>query len=232
MIIAVCDDEVIFREKVIKILKIYKEEHTLSYEVVFFSSGNELLKYKEPYFLVFLDIEMPGMNGMQVARHIKQKNKDTIIVFLTSHPEMMQKAFEVRAFRYLLKPVSQKDLDECMNAVMEELEAATVMLHKGGIQKIVKIKDILYIEAGIKNTVVRTEEGIYESKSSMAEWDDMLTDGNFFRCHKTYFVNLAYVNEIQKEYASLHNLERVAVSRRKRKEFEKRILGYIKRNAK
>jgi DNA-binding LytR/AlgR family response regulator len=65
----------------------------------------------------------------------------------------------------------------------------------------------------------------------MAEWEDSLSDGSFFRCHKTYFVNLAYVDEIQKEYATLYNQERVAVSRRNKKEFEKRIIQYIKRNA-
>jgi len=231
MTIVVCDDEIIFKEKVFKILYQYREEHSLSYDMVFFTSGTELLKYKEQFFLVFLDIEMPGLDGLEVARCLKQNNRDAIIVFLTSYPEMMQKAFEVRAFRYLLKPLSKDALYECMNAVMDELEVATVMLYKGGILKIVKTKNILYIEAGIKNTIVRTEDGIYESKNSMVEWDDRLTGGNFFRCHKTYFVNLAYVDEIQKVYATLYNSERVAVSRRNRKEFELRMLNYIKRNA-
>jgi two-component system LytT family response regulator len=231
MTIAVCDDEKIFREKVLQLLMQYKEENAISYDTAFFSSGKELLNYKESYFLVFLDIEMPGLNGLEVARRIKQKDKETIIVFLTSHPQMMQKAFEVRAFRYLLKPVNKEELYKCLNAVLGELESETVLLQRDGVNKIINLKKILYIEAGTKNTIVRTEEGIYESKNNMAEWEDRLTDGSFFRCHKTYFVNLAYVDEIQKEYATLYNKERVSVSRRNRKEFEKRILIFIKRNA-
>ncbi len=231
MTIAVCDDEKIFREKVVSMLAQYRKENACTFEIASFASGKELLNYEGTYFLVLLDIEMPGIGGMETARRIKEKNKDIIVVFLTSHAQMMQKAFEVRAFRYLLKPISMIDIDQCLNAVMAELEEETVILSREGMDKLVSIRKILYIEAGIKNTIVRTEEGTYASKNNMAEWEDRLTDGSFFRCHKTYFVNLAYVDEIQKEYATLYNRERVAVSRRQRKEFEKRILQYIKRNA-
>ena len=98
MIIALCDDEKIFHWNVISLLEKYREERGLSFQIVEFSSGAEVLNYKEDIFLVFMDVEMPGMNGIETAKFLRQKNKETIIVFLTSHAEMMQKAFEVKAF--------------------------------------------------------------------------------------------------------------------------------------
>ena len=231
MIIAVCDDEKILCEKVCCLLEQYRKKNCLSYNLVHFLSGQDLLNYKEDISLVFLDIEMPKMDGMEVARILKQTRKDTVLVFLTSHKEMMQRAFKVKAFRYLIKPVKPNELYECIDDFMEELEATTTILCREGIQKIVHTKHIIYIEAGARNTVVRTEDGSYESKNKMNDWEVVLRDECFFRCHKTYFVNLAYVDEITKEYATLYNQERVAISRRKRKEFELRLFNYLKRKA-
>lgn len=231
MTIAVCDDERIFRVKILELLENYKKEHFLTFEILEFSSGEELLNYKNDIFLVFLDVEMPGRNGMEIAKLIKEKKENILIVFLTSHSEMMQKAFQVKAFRYLLKPLRHRDFLECMESAMKEMKASKVLLSVDGIQKVVNLKEIQYIEAGEKNTFIRTKSTTYESKYTMTEWVNILADGHFFRCHKTYYINLAFVDEIHKEYAVLYNKERVAVSRRSRKEFNQKLLDYIKSNS-
>ncbi|MHB8128694.1 MAG: LytR/AlgR family response regulator transcription factor [Mobilitalea sp.] len=231
MTIAICDDVSIFREKVFELLEKYRVEHNLLYKVVKFTSGEELLNYKGDIFLIFLDFEMPGMNGMEIARLLKQKSKDTLITFLTSHPEMMQNAFEVKAFRYLLKPLKPHDLVNCMEVALMELAQSKVVLNIEGIQKVISIKNIQYIESGDNNTFVRTKDYTYQSKNTMIEWETILLEGCFFRCHKTYFVNLAFVDEIYKEYIVLYNKERVSISRRSRKEFQQKLLDYIKSNA-
>lgn len=232
MIIAICDDESIFRSNAVNLLERYREEHALSFEIAQFNSGMELLEYNKDILLVFLDFEMPGKNGMETARLLRQQNKDTMIAFLTSHPEMMQNAFEVKAFRYLLKPLKPRDLENCMNAALKELEQTKVAVYNNGVQKIINMKEIQYIEAGENYTFIRTEHGIYQSKNTMSEWERNVKDEFFYRCHKTYIVNLAFVDEIFTEHIVLYNKEKVLLSRRSRKEFQKKLFHYIKSHAK
>lgn len=232
MTIAICDDEPLFRSIVYQALEKYKSEHTLSFQIVEFKSGAELLNFREDIFLVFLDYEMPERNGMDTARLLKQKNKDILIAFLTSHPEKMQNAFEVKAFRYILKPLKHHDLENCMNAALAELNQSKVILSDQGIQKIVSLKEIHYIEAGDNYTYVRTDSTVYHSKYTMSEWEAIVKDEGLVRCHKAYIVNLKYVDEIYTDYIVLYSKEKVLLSRRSRKDFQQKLVNYIKNNAK
>lgn len=231
MTIAVCDDEVLFRINVIRLLEKYREDHMLSFQIAEFSSGDELLDYNCDIFLVFLDFEMPGRNGMSTARLLKQKNQDTLIVFLTSHPEMMQKAFEVKAFRYLLKPLRPHDLVISINAALKEMEQSKVVLFDNGVQKIINLKDIQYIEAGVNYTFARTEKSVFQSKNTMSEWENIVKEEHFYRCHKTYIVNIKFVDEVLINAVVLYNKEKVSLSRRNKKEFQQKLLQYIKNMA-
>ncbi len=231
MRIAICDDQSVILEQTKQSIKGYCERHSFACQLVQFTSGEALLSYPQELTLVFLDYEMPKLNGMDTACLLKQKHPDIYIVFLTSHPEMMPNAFEVRAFRYLIKPLSDKELEKCINAVRKELAPNEVILYDNDIQKIVRLRKIQYIEAAKKGTAVRTEKETLESSYTMADWQKIIFHESFFRCHKSYYINLAFIDEIHKDYAKLFNGEKVAISRRSRKEFQDKLMEYIKINA-
>lgn len=231
MRIAVCDDEKVFCQEVYNHIMLYRKNSQKDITIQLFQSGDDLLRSSQEFSMVLLDYEMKGINGMETARRLREKNKDVIIVFLTSHTEVMQEAFVVKAFRYMVKPITYQEIEACINAVREELEQEEELVFDDDIPKKIKLKHIVYIEAGNKGTCVRTSEGTYKSKNTMSDWESLLNDRYFYRCHKSYYINLAFVDKIYPEYVLLYNKEKVALSRRSRKEFQHRMNQFIKMKA-
>ena len=99
--VAVCDDEKIICNEIKKRLLEIRPE----FEVLLFSSGDELIKSDKNFDLIFLDIEMPQLDGMETAQILRKNHKNEYIIFLTSHSELMAEAFKVKAFRFLEKPI-------------------------------------------------------------------------------------------------------------------------------
>jgi DNA-binding LytR/AlgR family response regulator len=231
MRIAICDDQAMILEQTRQSIKNYCTKHSFPCELVRFLSGEALLEHAQDFDLVFLDYEMPKLNGMATARILKEKSPDTLIVFLTSHPEMMPNAFEVRALRYLLKPLSDIELERCINAARKEIAPTEVILYDGDIQKVTSLRNVQYIEAAERGTTVRTRKETLTSRFTMSDWQSILPQDSFYRCHKSFYINLAFVDEIHKDYVKLHNDERVAISRRCKKEFQDKLFGFVRNNA-
>lgn len=121
--IAICDDEPgVLGDMYRRVSRLRPE-----YSAECFGSGGELLKSKKRFDIVFLDIEMPGLDGMETARRLNERSGGIYIIFLTSHAQYMREAFKVRAYRYLVKPVDDKELCESVvHAEREILGRSTV----------------------------------------------------------------------------------------------------------
>ena len=148
MRIAVCDDEEIFRADIQKhIDKLYS---SLDVVVDSFSGGKNLIAAFEtrPYDLVFLDIEMPEMDGITLAKKLRQLDEKTYIVFLTGHVEYALEGYEVNALRYLTKPVQDDKLKEVLRYVADKMASKRqLMIKVDGEEHLLDISDILYLEA-------------------------------------------------------------------------------------
>lgn len=115
--IAVCDDEQIFVDEII-----YKlQSRSNKYQIVYFNSGEELTNSVLDFSILFLDIEMPGLSGMETAFKLREMNYDGIIIFLTSHTEFMPEAFKIKDFRFLDKPIDQEKFDEALTSAEKEI---------------------------------------------------------------------------------------------------------------
>jgi DNA-binding LytR/AlgR family response regulator len=110
VLVGICDDEAAIQEQLIRLCMKYKETNINDLETVCFSSGDELLKFSRPLDILFLDIQMRGLNGLQTAEKIREKDDSMIIIFLTGYRGYMQQGYRVRAFRYLIKPVIEQEL--------------------------------------------------------------------------------------------------------------------------
>lgn len=231
MLVGICDDEVIIRNQLIRYCEKYLETNLTDMKIISFSSGEDLLACKEPIDIIFLDIQMKGINGLKTAELIRRNDDSMIIIFLTGFRGFMQAGYRVKAFRYLLKPISEqefmKTLTEAINDITRNCKAIVSL--EGQIH-FIKLKEIIYIEYVDRYTIVRTKKGFFNCSTTMIEWETILNTGDFFRVHKAYIVNMEYIDEIGKEVL-LDNGEKVEVSIRQMGKLKKACKAYRRRNA-
>lgn len=234
MKIAICDDE----EKVQKILAEKVRRFCPEAEVLCYFSGEELLSEDEPPDILFLDIQMPGMDGMETAEKCRKKNKKMILVFVTATEDYVYRAFDVRAFHYLVKPFTeQKFMSVLFGAVKQYRELAEtgegesaredrciVILSRGSHIK-VRLRDIVYAEVFNRKVVIHKETESMEYYGKLSELEKLAGE-NFFRSHRSYLVNYRYVVKYD---ASGITLEKGTVPMAK-KNYPLFVQGYLQYN--
>ena len=229
--VAVCDDEKIISNEIKKRLLEIRPE----FEVSLFSSGDELIKADKSFDLIFLDIEMPQLDGMETAKIMRKNQKDEYIIFLTSHSELMAEAFKVKAFRFLRKPIELDAFREAVTMAENEIlsnEKLTISI-KGEL-KVIYLKDIVYIEAFGDGTYIYTNEEVIESKNTLKHWNQKLGTEHFFQTHKSFIVALRYVKKIDSVKVKIQSVcieEEIPVSRRKRTQLKDAVLRYVRLNS-
>ena len=234
MKIAVCDDERAAREHIISLIK----EQLPAAEITAFASGEELLAAKEDFDISFLDIEMRETSGMDAARQLRRRQEEkggakSIIIFITGYEKYMSDAFDVSAFHYLLKPVSQEKFRTVFDRALKELSAAEertkryILVKSSGIQQRVYLKDIYYIESANKKVIIHTAAGTLESYGKMEELEQM-TGAGFYRCHRCYLVNMEKIASYSVSAIQVTNGDSLILARKKYAEFVKRYMKYAK----
>lgn len=155
---------------------------------------------------IFLDINMPDMNGLSLSKIITKINPRTKIIFITAYKEYAVDAFEIKAFDYLLKPYSEARIKNLLKSLISSTQN-TLNLKNKSLKKItvniddklhvLSLKDIDFIEAFEKESHIFSNEKKYISKIKISKWQEMLEDFNFYRCHRSYIVNLDKITEIE-----------------------------------
>ncbi len=189
MRILICDDD----RFVVKEIKQYLEEYfsqkdNITPELVSFSDGDSLLADQGKKDLVFLDIEMPGSNGIRVSSELKKAYPDIFIFITTSYDQYLDDAMDAHAFRYLSKPLDKNRLFAGMDRAMRAYTDLTspVILRVGKTTKTISEADIIYIEAQDKTTLVHTTSDTYPANKSIRLWLDTLNACTFFQTSKSY----------------------------------------------
>lgn len=227
--VAVCDDEIIIAKEISKELT----QLCPDYSVDIFTDGKDLINTEIHYDLIFLDIDMPQLDGMQTAEHIRANGNGEYIIFLTSHTEFMPDAFKVKAFRFLIKPIDHEKFNEAViQAEKEILNDEKVSISEKGKTRLVSIKDIVCVEAFGDGTYVHTKYEAIENNKTLKYWKGVLGNEHFFQTHKSYIVAFRYVkcigvSDIEMQFMT----EKPLVSRRKQSEFNQMFFNYVKRNA-
>lgn len=231
MRIAICDDEKNIREFIgNKVRKQYPKA-----DVVFFSSGDELLISDKQIDILFLDIQMAGKNGMEVARELRKRGKRTILIFVTALEEYVFQAFDVGAFHYIVKPIDDKKFADVLHRAVEEFSAQSidikvpeeryVMIHNNGIHRKVILDEIIYAEIFNRKIVIHKQNETMEYYGKMSDLE-ALAGESFFRPHRAYLINLKYVERYD---ATTIYLEKgiALMAKKKYPEFVKKYMKYI-----
>lgn len=230
--IAVCDDEKIFVNDIIKKIKATNNE----YEIIPFYSGEELLNSKLDFNIIFLDIVMTGLDGINTAFTLRENNYDGIIIFLTSHTEFMPDAFKVNAFRFLNKPIEEDKFNEAFAAAQKNiLNTNHILINNEKNAIYLKYTDIIYFEAFGDGTYIYDKNGnIYVTDKQLKYWNEQVGNEHFFQIHKSFTVSFLYVKNISKDFkVTLRNCQQtLVVSRRKYLPFRTAFFDYIRKYAK
>lgn len=231
MRIGICDDETIISDELTRLCNKYMEHSLIKFDIIRFSSGEELLQYQEPIDILFLDIQMKRINGMRAAMKLREKDDSVSIIFVTAYHNFMLEGYRVRAFRYLLKPVSEEQFMKTLDEAVKDLnrDSKTILMKDGSLMCI-KLRNIIYIEYGNHRSLIRTKTSSYDSELSMRQWESILNTGDFYRVHKSYIVNMGCVEKID-NIITLDNGEKVDVSDRKRVKFKAALLEYRRLNS-
>lgn len=209
--IAICDDNRQDASRLEQMLEPILDNITgLTWETNIYETGEGLLRAMEdaPYALLFLDMEMPAMDGISLAESIRMKHRDVLIIFVTSHARYMQRSFEVQPFRYLMKPVSRGELEAAVRKATGELLRSRNWLsfeYKRTVYRL-RTDDLLYatVERG-KKLVLITERESYGYYGKLGELEKRLAPFSFCRIHTGFLVHWRYVRSLSKESATLRN---------------------------
>ncbi|MBO0600783.1 response regulator transcription factor [Sporosarcina sp. E16_3] len=189
--------------------------------------------------VVFLDVEMPKMNGVEVAKVLVELKKVPLIIFATAYPQFAAEAFRINAIDYLLKPYDEGQLKQTIERIdkvvypKEKVDAISnlgkLAVEKEGEIDYIYIKDILYMYRDEKVTKIITQKCDYEIKTSLKELESRLVSFSFFRIHKSYLVNLKYVSRLTPWFNGAYQLElegrneKLSVSRNYVKDLRQRL---------
>lgn len=231
--IAVCDDEVMeccnIAEKIREIL----EEMKIPCVVRRFFSGRELTGSRDNFDIIFLDIIMAELDGIKTAQIFRESAFDKIIVFISSSRDYVFDGYDVEAFQYLLKPIDEKKLKTVLKRAVVKTEKRKqeyiVVSRERQIRKLF-LDDIYYFEIRGRMIDVHGLDGIFSYYEQMSVLEDHLRGKGFFRCHKSYLVNLKYVDVYNRREVILDNGERIAIAKRRYEDFCREILEYMKKN--
>lgn len=228
--ISICEDEKEQQE----LLKTYIDQIfdglSIKYKLEVFNSGEELLEsYPKDANILLLDIQMGQINGMETARKIRQLDGKVEIIFITSLIEYALDGYEVRAYRYLIKPVKYENLKEnIINCIKEvDIKNKYIMIKEQGNQIKLDINEITYIEVQRGTITIHTLNEVYKINETMSNIENEIACSRFFRCHKSFLVNLEHVKSIKQYVVILENSEEVPVSRYRFKDTKDKLFDLI-----
>ena len=230
MHIAVCDDSMIERKIIMNALYEYASMHSVHFDITEYDSGMNLLydvQDGQDYNLVFLDIIMGEISGIDVAHRIREANSKSSIVFLTASPDFAVSSYDVDAAGYLLTPLETARAFAILDKVMRSCETQKYPIYKNSTITYVPIDQILYVESDNNRCILHQKgEGCYTVYKKLDTIQAELPSTHFLRCHKSFLVNMDYIKSADKEF-TLVTGDVVAIRQRNLKEMREKYLEYL-----
>ena len=215
--IAICDDEANQIEYLTDVVTTWAKKNRHAIEIKPYSAAKSLLfDYCEEkdFDILLLDIEMPGMSGVELAKAVRKENATVQIVFITGYYEYFSDGFDVSALHYLIKPADERKLMPVLDRAVSNLtyRQRSVLLTSPEGDRKVSLADIEYVESENVHVAVHTVSGVYRSRISLAKFAEQL-DETFIKVHRSYIVNLKYVKKITRTDITMVSGDLVPISR-------------------
>ncbi len=229
---AICDDEpFMVKEISAQLSKYMKEKNITSYSVCCFTNGRALLDSDLDFDLIFLDIQMERPNGMEAAKILRKRNNQSRLIFVTVLKECVFDAFEVEAYDYLLKPLDcdrfKRTVDRAIKALTREIDKS-IVIQKGMSCDIIPLSQVIYCEVQGRKLYIHQSNGTIVDYYNKLEDFERRVDGRFFKCHRSYLVNLDYVRGCKAGQVILAQGNVIPVSRLRERDLTQALLRHMK----
>lgn len=231
MRIAVVDDSIEDAQRIAGYLEQFQAEHHLNFQIkVFYASFDFLEEYHGNYDVIFLDIEMPGSDGLEAAREIRKRDRTVGIIFITSLAQYAIDGYEVQAIDFMVKPVGYYNfsvkLEKAFRFIESRREQDILITNKEGIVRIM-VSEILYIEKDRDYLVIHTKDGCFRTRGSIKEIKDKIGMLPFSECTSGCLIHLDYVKRVGKENVVLTSGQELPLSRRQKKQFTQDYINFV-----
>ena len=218
MRILICDDDALIIEQLQKYIKIFFENIGVKCpELIYFSDGESLLADKGEKDILFLDVEMPGMNGIYVGKELKKKNENIIIFIVTSYSEYLSKPLDKQRFFR-----NMKDAVDLYNTMTVKIPVET----KQGVHTLLA-SSVIAVEAQGRKVTVHTTLCDFESTHNMQYWLELLPKNRFFQTHRSFIINLEHVTDFDRNLVHMSDNQSAYLTKRKYSAFKEAYLLYL-----
>lgn len=232
---AVCDDEILLLPQLAAVIKNAFRRRELNVDLDTYSSAPELLGQifdGNAYDIYFLDIDLPGQNGITLAKKIRAVSEKAAILFVSAKEEQVYETFQTQPLAFVRKSHFREDMEQAMDVLAQRLkkEPEPVLIFEDDLgHKIpLYLNRILYVEAQEKYQCIVGTDGRKMVRCTISKLEKELTDQHFFRIHRGYLVNFRYVYRIDASHVVLDNGEKLPLSRHRRREALRLFFGYIR----
>ncbi len=231
--IAVCDDEMIECCNLSNKIKAILDERDIPCIIRRFFNGEALLQEYDHFDILFLDILMQGLDGMETARLFRQKASDKILIFISSSREYVWEAYDVEAFHYLVKPLEEQKLRAVLQRAVQKTATHPreyLIIRRERQHEKIFLDDIYYFEIRGRRIDVHGAGKIFTYYEQIHVLEDRLRDKGFFRCHKSYLINLNQVASYNRQEVLLDSGERIPIAKRRYDGFCQELLACMRKN--
>lgn len=229
--ILLCDDDASFLDELSVHIKEYMKCHYITYEIFTTTDPRNALKNTVAYTLAFLDIQMEHIDGISLGKELKRRNSKVAIFFVTSYSVYQDDAMDLNAFRYFEKPFDVNRLYSGLDRAMEYIDGAYVdfFLYENKAQQRMLVDDIIYVMRDNRRVIVVTQDARISTRESFDDWCQKLPNLFFYQVHKSFLVNLHYVNKYAYTELYLTSGARIPIATRKQANFHKYWFQYLRR---
>ena len=231
MKILICDDEQQYVDELKIHIENFMQSRVADFTINTANNPQAVADSNEIYQLAFLDIQMNELNGISLAKNLKERNNKIVIFFVTSYNDYQDEAMDLRAFRFFEKPFNADRLYSGLEKAMEYIDESYVDFYvwTDNEHKQILVDDVIYVERGNRQVTLVTTQGNFTTRETFDEWCAILQNSFFYRVHKSFIVNLHYVTGYKYSELFVQNNVRIPIASRRQTDFHKFWFAYLRR---
>ena len=233
MRIAICDDDAALRKRLREAIRVSGVVHPDT-EIADFSDGTALLSShdKDPFDIIFLDIHMDGISGLDAGQRIRSADRNAIIIFLTNYQQYIFQSFKIETFDYIMKPVDDKAIYEVLNRALKKYKEQHYIVHFKwqGNSYALDANQIIYAEGYSRHVEFVTKDEKYESVDKLSDYERQLAPYGFLRCHQGFLINMIYIKSIEDVFITTIYNQTVQMSTRKKRDCLKAFNTFLSKH--